>query len=156
MMSTENSIYESASISWLNDSNYAEWTIRMEAILIWHKLWSAMEIIVDMKGKTQQKIDEEITKKKATCAKDKMAWAQAEMILQVNDNQLVHMIVHDPMEIWQTLQHVHQAAGFATSLLLHQWFPTAKKSDLQTMQAWIGEIQDLAFWMENADIVVTD
>lgn len=97
----------------------------MEAILVWHDLWSAIEIIVGTKGKTQQKIDEEIAKK-VTYAKKKMTWAQAEMILQVNANQLVHMTVCNLMEIWQTLQHVHWAAGFAASLSLCQWFLTAK------------------------------
>jgi gag-polypeptide of LTR copia-type len=78
------------------------------------------------------------------------------MILHVEDNQLVHMISPDPMEIWLTLQHIHQAASFATSLSLHRKFLTANKSDHQTMQAWIGQIQGLAFRMEHAKIAVTD
>jgi gag-polypeptide of LTR copia-type len=78
------------------------------------------------------------------------------MILRVEDNQLVHMISPDPIEIWLTLQRIHQAAGFATSLSLRQKFLTAKKSDHQTMQAWIGQIQGLAFCMEHVKIAVTD
>ena len=48
-----------------------------------------------------------------------MAEARAEIILRVEDGQLVHMASRDPMEIWQTLERIHQAAGFATSLSLH-------------------------------------
>ena len=54
------------------------------------------------------------------------------------------------------LQHVHQAAGFATSLFPYQKFLRAKKSDSQMMQAWIGQIEGLAFHMEHAKIAVTD
>jgi gag-polypeptide of LTR copia-type len=66
------------------------------------------------------------------------------------------MISPDPMEIWLTKQRIHQAAGLVTSLSLCQKFLTAKKSDHQTMQAWIGQIQGLAFHMEHAKIAVTD
>ena len=78
------------------------------------------------------------------------------MISRVEDNQLVHMISPGPMQIWLTLQCVHQAAGFATFLSLRRKFLTAKKSDSQTMQAWIGQIQGLASHMEHAKIAVTD
>ena len=78
------------------------------------------------------------------------------MILHVEDNQLVHMISPDPMQIWLTLQCVHQAAGFATFLSLRRKFLTAKKSDSQTMQACIGQIQGLAFRMEHAKIAITN
>ena len=87
---------------------------------------------------------------------EKMACTRAKMILHVEDNQLVHMISPDLMQIWLTLQHVHQAAGFATSLSLHQKFLMAKNSDSQTMQALIGQIQGLAFHMKHAKIAVTD
>ena len=49
---------------------------------------------------------------------------------------------------------MHLAAGFATSLALHQKFLTAKKNTVQLMQAWIGHIQSLAFRMEEAGIEV--
>jgi hypothetical protein len=114
----------------------------MEAILVRENLWSVLKSTSD--------------EEKAKRAEDKMARARAEMILRVEDNQLVHMISADPMEIWLTLQRVHQAAGFATSLSLRRKFLTAKKSDFETMQAWIGQIQGLAFRMEHAKISVTD
>ena len=96
-MSAESTISESISVSRLNDSNYAEWAIRMEAILIRYDLWSMVEIFVDTEGKTQQKVNEEFAEKKAARARDKMARARAEMILQVQDNQLVHLMANDPI-----------------------------------------------------------
>ena len=131
----------SISMKRLNDSNYPEWAIRMEAILVRESLWSLVKPTAEEKDKRTQ---------------EKMARARAEMILRVEDNQLVHMISPDPIQIWLTLERVHQAAGFATSLSLRRKFLTAKKSDSQTMQAWIGQIQGLAFRMEHAKIAVTD
>ena len=103
----------------LNDSNYPEWAIRMEAILVRESLWSLVKPTAEEKDKRTQ---------------EKMARARAEMILRVEDNQLVHMISPDPIQIWLTLERVHQAAGFATSLSLRRKFLTAKKSDSQTMK----------------------
>ena len=60
------------------------------------------------------------------------------------------------MEIWKTLEHVHQAAGFAMSLAFRRKFLTMKKDAMQSMQAWISHIQGLAFWMVEAGILVTD
>jgi hypothetical protein len=126
MMSEATTSLRSILMKRLNNSNYPEWAIRMEAILVREGLWSLVKPTAEEKDK---------------CIQDKMAHAQAEMILCVEDNQLVHMISPDPMEIWLILQHIHQAAGFATSLSLHRKFLTAKKSDHQIMQAWIGQIQ---------------
>jgi len=54
----------------------------------------------------------------------------------------------DLLEIWKDLWNVHRARGFATSLALHRKFLTAKKSDDQSMQSWIGQIRSQAFTIE--------
>ena len=76
--------------------------------------------------------------------------------MRVNDGQLAHMHSADPMEIWDTLERVHRAAGFATSLALQRRFLTGKKTDDQSMQSWIGQVQSLAFQMAHARIAITD
>jgi hypothetical protein len=86
----------------------------------------------------------------------KIAEARAEMLLRVDDGQLSHMRSKDPMEIWTNLRDVHCARGFATSLALRRKFLTAKKNDKQTMQAWISDVQSLAYTIEEAGIPVTD
>ncbi|TFK42854.1 hypothetical protein BDQ12DRAFT_578312, partial [Crucibulum laeve] len=55
-----------------------------------------------------------------------------------------------------TLQNVHCTSGFATSLSLHWKFLTTKKAKTQSIQGWIGTIQSLAFWMEQAEIDVSE
>ena len=140
----------------LNDSNYTQWAVHMEAVLIRRGLWSMVSITVDKAGKDATTIAAEIEDLKKKRGVDKMAEARAEMILRVDDGQLSHMRSDDPMEIWQTLRRVHHAAGFATSLALRRKFLTTKKEAEQLMQAWIGDIQSLAFRMREAGIEVTD
>ncbi len=147
---------ERITITRLNDSNYAEWAIRMEAVLIRQALWDMVDIVVDTGGKDEEKIIAELEIKKGKRTKDRMAEARAEMILRVEDGQLVHMMSRDPMEIWQKLEKVHLAVGFATSLALRRKFLTTKKSETMSMQAWIGHIEGLAFRMEKAGIIVTE
>lgn len=147
---------ETIRFSRLNDSNYAEWAIRMEAILIKKGLWSLVNIQVDPTGKDASTIAKNFEKLKEERDKMKLQEARAELILRVDDGQLAHMRSQDPMEIWATLERVHRAAGFATSLALRRRFLTAKKADDQTMQAWIGQIQSLAFRMTEAGVAITD
>lgn len=85
-----------------------------------------------------------------------MAEAKAELVLRVEDGQLSHMHSHDPAEVWETLERVHRAAGFATSLSLRCSFLSAKKTKDQPMQAWISQIQNLVFRMEAASITVSE
>jgi hypothetical protein len=85
-----------------------------------------------------------------------MAEARAELVLRVEPSQLAHMTSRDPMIIWQDLQHVHRAAGFATSLALRRQFLTVKKLNSETMEDWIGRVQSMVLRMEYTRIVVTD
>ncbi|KAK0501904.1 hypothetical protein EDD18DRAFT_1346473 [Armillaria luteobubalina] len=112
----------------LNDSNYATWSIMMEAELIRKGLWTGIvEILVDGDGKTADEVEKEFLLKKTKQAASKMAEACAEMILHVDGDQLLHMILRDPMEVWEMLKSVHRARGFATSLALCRKFLMTKK-----------------------------
>jgi hypothetical protein len=146
---------ETVRFSCLNDSNYAEWAVHMQAILVRCGLWSQIiNIVVDETGKDATTIAAEVEDLKKKRNAVKMDEACAEMVLRVEDSQLSHMHSGDLMEVWQTLHHVHLAAGFATSLTLHRKFLTAKKSTAQSMQAWIGHIKSLVFCMEEAGVEV--
>ena len=145
----------------LNDSNYAEWSVRMEAVLVRRGLWSMVKIPisgVDADGgiKAVSTIAAELESAMKKRDAGKMDEARAEMILRVDDGQLSHMRSRDPLEIWETLERVHRAAGFATSLALRRRFLTAKKGAEQSMQAWIGHIQGLVFRMEQSGVEVSD
>ncbi len=125
----------------LNDVNYPEWAMWMEAHLIRVKLWDGIiEIMVDEKGRGTEAVEEEEMKKKEKRSAQKMAEARAELITYVKDGQLSHMRSRDLMEIWQNLADVHKARGLVTQLAMKQRFLTAKKKKDQTIQAWIGQI----------------
>ena len=133
----------------LNDTNYPEWALRMEAELVHKGLWTnVMEILVDTEGKADADVKKEYETKLGKRSATKMAEARAEMILTVDDGQLSYMRSKDPLEIWIDLRDVHHARGFATSLALRRKFLTAKKTDDQSMQSWIGQIRSQAFTIE--------
>ncbi|OJT02293.1 hypothetical protein TRAPUB_7185, partial [Trametes pubescens] len=139
----------------LNDKNYVEWAMRMEAELVRHKLWDGIvEITLDVQDPAAWQ--EEYEKRKKKRSVQKMSEARAEIIMQVEDGQLSHMRSRDPMEIWATLEEVHKARGFATQLAMKRSFLTAKKRMDQPMQAWIGEVRSMAFRMEEAGLVVSN
>ena len=88
----------------LNDSNYVEWAIRMEAELVRAGLWSMVEVQLDkIDGKDAATIAAELAAKKGKRSPEKMAQAQAEIILRVEGSQLAHMRNKDSMVIWETL-----------------------------------------------------
>ena len=145
------------SFSKLNDVNYPEWAMRMEAHLIRLKLWDGIvEITVDEKGRGTEAAEEEEAKKKEKRSAQKMAEARAELITYVEDGQLSHMRSRDPMEIWQNLADVHKARGLATQLAMKRRFLTAKKKKDQMVQAWIGQIRSMAFRMEETGLTVSN
>jgi hypothetical protein len=107
-------------------------------------------------GKDPATIAAELAVKKSKRSPEKMAQAQVEIILRVEDGQLAHLCDRDPSVIWDTLQSVHQAHGFATSLALRCWFLTAKKREDESMQSWIGSICQQAFiLMQEAGVATT-
>jgi len=142
--------------------NYAnDWDVRMEAVLVRKGLWSGVVRVVvsdtnsDGSAKTLAEMDLERRRIIATRDASKMAEARAEMILRVEPSQLTHMTSPDPMIIWETLERVHRATGFATKLAIRRQFLQASKLDSETMEAWIGRIQSMVLRMEYSGIVVT-
>ena len=112
----------------LNDTNYVEWALRMEAVLVQSGLWSMIDLGIDPMGKDASVIagEEAATKKNRTA--DKMNEARAAIVLRVEDGQLAHCLhSKDPKEIWEELESIHRAAGFATSLALCCCFLMMKK-----------------------------
>jgi len=157
-MSTESS----ARFQHLNDTNYAEWSLRMEAVLIHGGLWGMIHPEIDkLKADGTEKDASTIALELEAALKartvTKMNEARAEIILRLEDGQLSHCLrTNDPRAIWLVLESVHRAAGFATSLALRRRFLTLKKTPSDNMQAWIGQIQALGFRLEQAGITVSD
>jgi hypothetical protein len=129
----------------------------MEAYLIKKKLWKVVNVtLASVNGKDTDMIEAELNALKKKRNNDAMEEAQAELILHAEAGQLSHMCSRDPMEIWVTLQHVHHAAGFATSLALRRRFLMMKKMRTETMQTWIGRVRGLAFRLEEAGIDISE
>lgn len=145
----------------LGNKNYAnDWDIRMEAVLVKKGLWDVVQVLVSkIKSDGSPKTDAEVEIERNTkiAARDvvKMAEARAELVLRVESSQLSHMTSRDPMIIWQNLERMHRAAGFATSLALRRKFLTARKTESETMEDWIGRVQSMVLQMEYTGIVVT-
>ena len=76
----------------LNDTNYPQWALCMEAELIHKSLWNnVVEILVDTEGKADDDVKKEYETKLGKQSASKMAEAQADMILRVDGGQLSHM-----------------------------------------------------------------
>jgi hypothetical protein len=152
----------SARFQRLNNTNYAEWSLRMEAILVRAGLWGMIHPEVthtkeDGTDKDASTITLELEATLKACTVTKMNEARAEIILHLEDGQLSHCLrSNDPHVVWLVLESVHRAAGFVTSLALRRKFLTLKKTSSETMQAWIGQIQALGFRLEQAGISVSD
>ena len=93
----------------LNDDNYMEWSIPMEAKLICKGLWDNVQCEVSVEGKTAVEVEEIVTKWHGKCTQKKMAETCAEIILRVEDSQLAHVHGCDPEILWGNLLQVHHA-----------------------------------------------
>jgi hypothetical protein len=126
----------------LNDSNYTEWSIRMEAELVHKGLWDNLQCKVSVEGKPTEEAEEIVTKWHGK--RKKMAETCAEIILRIEDSQLAHIRGRDPEILWGNLLQVHRARGLATRLALRRKFLTLVKG-ADAMSAWIGWVKAMAF-----------
>ena len=157
-MSTESS----AHFQPLNNTNYAEWSLHMEAVLIHAGLWGMVHPDIDHvkedgaeKDMSMIALEFEAALEARTMTKMNEAWA--EIILRLEDGQLSHCLqLNDPCTIWLVLESVHCAAGFVTGLALRRKFLTLKKTPSNMMQAWIGKIQALRFHLEQTGTTVSN
>lgn len=152
----------------LNDQNYAEWSMRTEAVLVRRGLWTGIVHVTlsasekettsgtTTTTKTEEQLAATLKAKLDARPADKLADARAELILRVDSGQLSYMHDEDPREIWRTLKQVHLARGFATTLALKRAFLTGKKAPGQSMQAWIGHVSAHVFRMVQAGITVSE
>ena len=132
----------------LNHTNYAEWALRMEAILIRGGFWDIIS------GDERLADDESETKVKAFRKRE--AQCKAEIVLRVDDSQLPHMTDRSPMVVWNSLASVHRARGFGSRLQLCRNFITASMKGGQSMEGWIGEVRSLANRLKAIDVDVSD
>lgn len=142
----------------LNDTNYVQWSIRIEAELIRKKLWSNVVCIEDEPPEDLKPEEKEAWRvaKLAKRSKSQMAEARAELILRVEDSQLAHMKSRDPLEVWEELKKVHVARGLASRLALRRRWWRMVKDDKEVMSAWIGRVKGAAHQLVEIGVEVSD
>ena len=140
----------------LNDTNFHEWSICIEAHLIQKDLWGTVTCETDTDGKTDADIEVIWTDWRKKRSAKKITEAYAEIVLRVEDSQLVHMCSKDPEIIWDRLAQVHCALGLATRLVLHRRFLTSVKGVEESMSAWVGHVKSMSFRLEDIAVDVSD
>src|ERR1700683_1858791 len=128
----------------LNDDNYMEWSICMEANLIRKGLWDNVQCEVSVEEKTVVEAEKIVTKWHGKTTQKKMAETCAEIILRVEDLQLAHIRGRHLEILWGNLLQVHRARGLAMQLALRRKFLTSVKG-ADIMSAWIGRVKAMAF-----------
>lgn len=132
----------------LNHTNYAEWALRMEAILIRGGFWDLITGDEVLDGKADENGVKEFKRREAKC--------KAEIVLRVEDSQLPHMADRSPMVVWNSLASVHRARGFGSRLQLRRNFITASMKEGQSMEGWIGLVRGLTNRLKAIDVNVSD
>ena len=97
----------------LNDGNYVDWHYMMAATLVEKDLrdWDVVD------GSLTQ-LASSLSVKNVQAFVKKQQLAHAKIILSIKASQLPHTRHDDPKKIWDSLQKVHRAHGFATHLSL--------------------------------------
>lgn len=133
----------------LNEGNYADWSMMMEALLVRKQLW---EIVNG--EKTRPTGSDNSAPVRAFIRKQ--AEARAEIVLHVESSQLPHLRNSDPAKIWEDLKNIHQARGFASRIALRRKFLWLSKAEDQPMSNWIAEVRHTAFCLGQIGVEVSD
>ena len=139
----------SPSILKLNETNYAEWSMLMEAVLVRKGLWGVAS------GADTKPLGSPNTKTVKSW-KRKSDEARTEIILNVEPSQLPHIKSMDAPDVWEDLKMLHQARGFGTRLSRRRaFFQMAMRPD-QSMSSWVGDVRRAAFQLTEIGVNLTD
>ncbi|KAG2072546.1 hypothetical protein BDR04DRAFT_1013068, partial [Suillus decipiens] len=119
----------------LNDTNYAEWSMQMEALLEEQDLWGVVKGV-----ETRPLLGPNSKQVIAFVCKQKLA--RAKIILHLSTSHLPHACVEDgdPKAIWENLAHIHQSQGFSCIFSILHELSTMVKTYVQLMQAWVASV----------------
>jgi len=133
----------------LDGTNYAEWSMLMEAWLIKKGLW-------DVVDGTETKPPGSPATKAVRAFTKRQAEARSEIVLHVEVSQLVYVRDRDPKTIWDSLTTIYWARGFATRRALRRRMLGLRKGEEQSMPAWIAEVRTHAFKLEEIGVEVSE
>jgi hypothetical protein len=133
----------------LDGVNYAEWAVMMEAWLVKKGVWEIVN------GEETKPLGSPNLKPVKVFLKHQ-AKVHTEIILHVEKLQLAYIRDTDPKATWDTLRATYRAHGFVMHCVLcWKFFGLAKQED-QSMPAWIAEVWNAVFWLQEIDIEVPD
>jgi hypothetical protein len=138
-----------SSVMKLNEENYGDWSMMMEAILVRKQLWDIVN-----GEKTRPMGSENSAAVKGFIRKQ--AEARAELVLAVESSQLPHLRNSDPAKIWEDLKNIHEARGLASRLALRRKFLWLSKAEDQPMQNWIATVRHTAFRLTQIGVEVSE
>ncbi|KAL4067092.1 hypothetical protein V8B97DRAFT_1840960, partial [Scleroderma yunnanense] len=125
----------------LNESNYAEWLLYMQSTLIKKGLWKVVE------GSETCPLSSP-NSKAVKAFEHHQAEAHVKIVLCLEPSQLPHAHSTDPYVLWEELQCMHHAQGFATWMTLCQRFNMMTKHADQSMSSWIADVQQAMFHLQ--------
>ena len=138
-----------AQIPKLDDTNWTEWSIQMQALLTRKGLWPTVRGDDTMPETSPQ-------------SKTYKSWrrrndeAIAELQLNVQPDQLSHLTGDIASEIWISLQEVHAAQGLGSRLTLRTELYSQRMDDSLTVQSYVANIRRCAFRLEQAGATISD
>ena len=133
----------------LNESNYAEWSLYMRSTLIKKGLWKVVE------GSETCPLGSP-NSKAVKAFERRQTEAHAEIVLRLEPSQLPHAHSTDPHVLWEELQRMHRAQGFATRMTFRRRFNTMMKRADQSMGSWIADVQQATFRLKEVGYIATD
>jgi len=133
----------------LTEGNYADWKMRMEALLVEKDLWGVVDRSI-----TEPLGAEGSPAKKAF--RKKQAHARAKIVLHVEKECFPYTRDQDPAIIWDGLARVFRAQGFGSLLTLRHSFWNLRKQDNQSMRSWVAAVKSAAFLLEDSDAAIED
>lgn len=138
-------------IAKLNDENYTEWIIGIQALLTRKGLW---DIASNPVSDTRPLGSENSRAVKNWREKNNLA--RAEIILNIEPAQYGHTSGTYAYEVWEELRRIHQARGFGTRMaLLRNFWRMAKRPD-QPMTSWIADVRRAARTLDEIDAPIED
>lgn len=134
----------------LNDTNYAEWRMFMQALLTRQGVWGVVSgEITRPQGSDNSTVVKSWRKKNDT--------GLAEIILMLSPSQLgLVQGITDAHTCWTHLETAHRSRGFGTRLSLRRDLFTMSKLEEQTMTSWIADVRQVAFQLTDIGATVAD
>ena len=117
----------------LNKSNYDMWSLVMKVLLIRKDLWDVVDGSEPRPaGSANSKVVRAYVKK--------LQQVHAEIILNIEPDQHLHVREGDASEIWESLRKVHTARGFASRLSIRRRLLSMTKGE--SVMSW-GRTEDI-------------